>query len=165
MNNNPTAEKISARFGEDILKTETFRDELTVTVKKNRIVEIMTYLRDDADLKYDYLVDLTAVDFLKMDMRPRFHVVYHLRSMSFGRRVRIHVPVAENECTIASVCGLWRTANWAEREAYEMYGIIFDGHPDLRRLLIPDTFTDYPLRKDYPLRGKGEREIVLPEGS
>lgn len=163
--NNPTAEKLKSKFGSDILKTENFRNQLALTVKRERILEVMKFLKEDADLSYDFLVDLTAVDYLKMEKSPRFEAVYHLRSMKFNRRVRIKVPVPENDCKIESVCALWHTANWMEREAHEMYGIVFENHPDLRRLLIPETYEHFPLRKDYPLRGKGERDVVLPEGS
>jgi NADH-quinone oxidoreductase subunit C len=165
MMENPTLDRLKTTFASEILKSETFRDKQTVVVKRERILDIMKFLRDDPALVYDMLVDLTAVDYLKMDLRPRFQVVYHLRSFKYNRRVRIKAPVPENDCHIESVCPLWKAANWYEREVYEMYGITFDHHPDLRRLLIPETFTDYPLRKDYPLRGKGERDVILPEGS
>jgi len=162
---NPTLDKLKSSFGSEIVKSAIFRDELTVIVKRDRIMDIMKFLRDDTDLAYDMLVDETAVDYLKMDLRPRFQVVFHLRSFRYNRRIRIKVPIAETDCHIESMCALWRSANWFEREIFEMYGITFDHHPDLRRLLIPDTFTDFPLRKDYPLRGKGERDVILPEGS
>jgi NADH-quinone oxidoreductase subunit C len=155
MMENPTLDRLKTTFASEILKSETFRDKQTVVVKRERILDIMKFLRDDPALVYDMLVDL----------RPRFQVVYHLRSFKYNRRVRIKAPVPENDCHIESVCPLWKAANWYEREVYEMYGITFDHHPDLRRLLIPETFTDYPLRKDYPLRGKGERDVILPEGS
>ncbi len=161
----PAFQKLNAAFASEILKSDVFRDELTVVVKRDRILDIMKFLRDDGELAFDMLVDLTAVDYLKMDLRPRFQVVYHLRSFKTGRRVRIKVPIPETDCHVESMTALWKSANWFEREAFEMYGIKFDHHPDLRRLLIPETFTDFPLRKDYPLRGKGEREIILPEGS
>lgn len=163
--NNSTIEKLKSRFGADILKTEVFRNQLSVVVKRDNILNVMRLLKDDAELAYDFLVDLTAVDYLKMEKSPRFEVVYNLRSMKHNRRVRIKVPVPENDCKTESVCGIWKTANWMEREAYEMYGIKFENHPDLRKLLMPETYEYYPLRKDYPLRGKGERDVVLPEGS
>jgi len=125
----------------------------------------MKFLKEDTELVYDFLADVTAVDYLKMEKSPRFQVVYNLRSMKHNRRVRIKVPVPENDCKIESVSGLWKTANWMEREVYEMYGITFENHPDLRKLLMPEAYEYFPLRKDYPLRGKGERDVVLPEGS
>ncbi len=165
LDHNPTVDHLKSRFGESILKTEVFRNELTVTVQKERIVDVLQFLRDEAALAYTMLTDLTVVDRLKMEKSPRFMAVYHLRSMTHGRRVRIKAPITEKDCTIASIHALWKSANWMEREAYEMYGVTFEGHPDLRRLLTPETFTAYPLRKDYPLRGRGERDVVLPEGS
>lgn len=163
--NNPTAEKLKSKFGADILKTEVFRNQHAIIVKRERILDVMKFLKDDADLAYDFLADLTAVDYLKMEKSPRFQVVYNLRSMKHNRRVRIKVPVPENDCKIESVSALWNTANWMEREVHEMYGITFENHPDLRKLLMPETYEYFPLRKDYPLRGKGERDVVLPEGS
>ncbi len=160
-----TLDKLKSRFSDAVLKSDTFRNELTVTVRKERIAEILQFLKEDSELSYDYLVDVTAVDCLRMEASPRFAVVYHLRSMKYGRRVRIKAPVSEQDARIESVCALWKSANWLERETHEMYGIVFDRHPDLRRLLTPETFKDYPLRKDYPLQGKGEREALLPEGS
>lgn len=160
-----TADPIKNAFPDAVLKTEIFRDQLVVFIQRDRLLEIMTWLKNDPIMDYDFLVDLTAVDYSKIDKSPRFQVVYNLRSMKQGQRLRVKVPVPENDCRVDSVYPLWKSANWMEREAHEMYGIEFTGHPDLRRLLTPDTFSDYPLRKDYPLRGKGERELLLPEGS
>lgn len=163
--NNPTAEKLKSKFGSDILKTEVFRGQHSAVVKRERILDVMKYLKEDTELAYDFLADLTAVDYLKMEKSPRFQVVYNLRSMKHNRRVRVKVPVPENDCKIESMCGLWKTANWMEREAFEMYGITFENHPDLRKLLMPEAYEYFPMRKDYPVRGKGERDAVLPEGS
>jgi NADH-quinone oxidoreductase subunit C len=165
LENNPTLDKLKSQFGGEILKTEIFQNQLAVIVRRDRILELMKYLKEDADLSYDFLVDITAVDYLNLEKSPRFQVVYHLRSTKYGRRVRIKVPLSENDCKIATMSGLWKTANWLERETCEMYGIVFEDHPDPRKLLLPETYQYYPLRKDYPLRGKGEREIILPEGS
>ncbi|MCB0831873.1 MAG: NADH-quinone oxidoreductase subunit C [Bacteroidetes bacterium] len=156
-------EKLKSLFETEILKHELFRDALTVIVKRDRILDLMKHLKEVQG--YDMLVSLTAVDYLKMEKSPRFAVVYHLRAMKTGQRVRIKVPISENDSKIESLTSLWKVANWLEREAWEMYGIEFLNHPDMRRLLTPDTFTNYPLRKDYPLRGKGEREVILPEGT
>jgi NADH-quinone oxidoreductase subunit C len=157
--------QIQSRFSDSFSKTEIYRDQLVVFIRRERLLVVMSWLKDDPDMQFDFLVDLTAVDYIKMEKSPRFQVVYNLRSMKYGKRLRIKVPVPENDCRIDSVYSLWKSANWMEREVHEMYGILFEGHPDLRRLLTPETFVDYPLRKDYPLRGKGEREILLPEGS
>ncbi len=160
-----TADHIKNAFSDAVLKTEIFRNQLVVFIQRESLLEIMTWLKNDPIMYFDFLVDLTAVDYIQMNKSPRFQVVYNLRSMRHGHRLRVKVPVPENDCRVDSVYPLWKSANWMEREAHEMYGIGFTGHPDLRRLLTPDTFSDYPLRKDYPLRGKGERELLLPEGS
>lgn len=163
--NNPTVEKLKSKFGADVLKTENFRNQIAVTVKRERILDVMRFLKEDAELSYDYLADMTVVDYLKMEKSPRFEAVYNLRSMKHQRRLRIKSPVPEHDCKIESMSGLWKTADWMEREASEMYGMTFENHPDLRKLLMPETFQHFPLRKDYPLRGKGERDVILPEGS
>ncbi len=162
---NLTAEKLKSQFGEAVLRTEEFRKELTVFVKREKMLDVLSFLRDDPEMLFDMFIDVTAVDYLKMEKNPRFQVVYHLRSLKHNQRIRVKVPVSESDLKIPSIHTLWKGAAWCEREVYEMYGIIFEDHPDLRRLLIPETFTHFPLRKDYPLRGKGEREIILPEGS
>ena len=154
---------VQQQFGEKILKTETFRGEDTVWVAKPDFLDLLNHLKDQ--MGFDMLSDVTAVDYLKMEKKPRFQVVYHLRNMKKNQRIRIKVPLEEKECSIPSVYHVWKSALFPERETYEMYGITFENHPELKRLLTPETFTDYPLRKDYPLRGKGEREVLLPEGS
>ncbi len=158
-------EKISAFCPDSVLKTDVFRNQMTIFIRRKDVLNVMTFLKNDPKLHFDFLSDLTAVDYLAMEKSPRFQVVYNLRSMKHGHRVRIKVPVPENDCRTESVVSLWKSANWLERETYEMYGITFDHHPDLRKLLMPEAFKDFPLRKDYPLRGKGEREALLPEGS
>lgn len=158
-------EKISAFCPDSVLKTDVFRNQMTIFIRREDVLNVMTFLKNDSELLFDFLADITAVDYLAMEKTPRFQVVYNLRSMKHGHRVRIKVPVPENDCRIESVVLLWKSATWLERETYEMYGIIFNHHPDLRKLLMPEAFKDFPLRKDYPLRGKGEREALLPEGS
>ncbi len=119
---------------------------------------MLSTLRSDADARLDFLVDLTAVDLLGMaklpETHPRFEVVYHLRSMTSGERLRVKARLADPEDgsnpALASVYDLWRSADWMERETYDMYGIKFTGHPDLRRILMYEEFIGYPLRKDYP---------------
>jgi NADH-quinone oxidoreductase subunit C len=107
---------------------------------------------------FDMLVELTAVDYLYYpDARDRFGIVYALRNMTTGERVYVKTYVNEPDVTVPSAYSLWNGADWMEREVYDMYGILFAGHPDLRRILMPEEFTAFPLRKDYPLRGKGER--------
>lgn len=164
-NNELISKRVRESFTEAVLKSEEFRGRLNLYIRRENISEVMTFLKNDPELLFDFLADLTAVDYLKTEKSPRFQVVYNLRSMKHGRRLTVKAPVPENDCRIESVVKLWNSANWLERETYEMYGITFDNHPDLRKLLMPEAFRDYPLRKDYPVRGKGEREALLPEGS
>jgi NADH-quinone oxidoreductase subunit C len=138
--------------GTAVTATHAYRGDETLVVEAARIVEVLRTLRDDAQLKMDFLVDLTVVDYLGRE--PRFEVVYHLRSMASGARLRIKAPLAEPEDgsnpTIDSAFALWPGANWFEREAWDLYGIKFRGHPDLRRILMYEEFVGHPLRKDYP---------------
>ncbi len=149
---NLTLQKLKEKFLDAILEYKVYKDELTVIVKKSDLNPIGRFLKDDEDLQYNYLSDLCGVD--NLGQQPRFEIVYHLYSLKYNQRVRLKVPVAEDDCSIDSVTDIWGTANWHEREAYDMYGIIFKNHPDLRRILNPDDFEGFPLRKDFPLKGK-----------
>ncbi len=129
-----------------------------VFVRKDRIVDVCRVLKEDPKLAFDMAPYITAVDYLGQD--PRFVVVYNLYSTRTNARVRLRVKVPESDCVLPSVTGLWRGADWFERYCFDMYGIGFTGHPDLRRLLMYDEFVGHPLRKDYPLRG---RQPLVPE--
>ncbi len=145
-------QKLRASLPDTIEEVSSFRDQVTVRVFKDNIVEVCMFLRDTPELEFDFLTDLTAVDY---PQRPkRFDVVYHLYSMTRNHRLRVKAAVAESE-TIQSVTSVWKGANWEERECYDMFGVIFTGHPDLRRILLPEDWEGYPLRKDYPLAGYG----------
>ena len=124
--------------------------ELTLTVAPESIVRILTFLRDDAGCQFTQLIDLCGVDY--PNRAARFDVVYHLLSLALNVRVRLKAPVAEGG-QVPSAIPVFRTANWFEREAYDMYGILFSDHPDLRRILTDYGFSGYPLRKDFPLTG------------
>ena len=150
MNSSEAVEKIETRFQENILLKNSFRDELSLTVTKDSLIEIMTFCKND--LGFDYLVDLTAVD--NLGTNPRYEVVYELYSYSDSCHLRIKVGVDESEREVSSVVGLWPTANWHEREAFDMIGVTFSGHPDMRRILMWEGYPYYPLRKDFPLAGK-----------
>jgi NADH-quinone oxidoreductase subunit C len=114
------------------------------------VQEIFRLLKEDPQLDFNFLVDLTAVDYL--DKRtPRFEVVYHLYSLSKNHRLRVKIPVAGEDPVVDSLTPLWKGANWLEREVWDMFGIRFRGHPDLRRILLYEQFEGYPLRKDYPV--------------
>ena len=150
MNSSEAVEKIETRFQDNILLKNSFRDELSLTVTKDSLIEIMTFCKND--LGFDYLVDLTAVD--NLGTNPRYEVVYELYSYSDSCHLRIKVGVDESEREVPSVVGLWPTANWHEREAFDMIGVTFSGHPDMRRILMWEGYPYYPLRKDFPLAGK-----------
>ena len=150
MNSSEAVEKIETRFQDNILLKNSFRDELSLTVSKDSLIEIMTFCKKD--LGFDYLVDLTAVD--NLGTNPRYEVVYELYSYSDSCHLRIKVGVDESEREVSSVVGLWPTANWHEREAFDMIGVTFSGHPDMRRILMWEGYPYYPLRKDFPLAGK-----------
>ncbi|MCS7214827.1 MAG: NADH-quinone oxidoreductase subunit C [Thermodesulfovibrio sp.] len=151
MNSKDIAEKIKERFPEELLWFVCFRDECSIVVKKEKIKEILSFLKNTPGLEFDYLIDLTAVDYLGF-REPRFDVVYHLMSIKHKHRIRIKAQVPEQDCYVDSVNSLWATANWFERECYDMFGIEFKGHPDLRRILMPEDWNGFPLRKDYPVK-------------
>ncbi|MBS1253904.1 MAG: NADH-quinone oxidoreductase chain 5 [Anaerolineales bacterium] len=145
---NPTTERIKEQFPEAVIAVRQIAGEQTVVVEREQIVEILEFLRDEEDLDYNMLVDLTGVDFL--GRTPRFEVVYHLLSMRHKRRVRLKVLAEETE-SVPSVVRVFPTTNFHEREVYDMFGIDFEHHPDLRRILMPDEWEGHPLRKDHPL--------------
>jgi NADH-quinone oxidoreductase subunit C len=146
------AEKIKEKFPDEVVDVTNFRDQVSVIVKKGRIVDICRYLHDDPLLLFDHLQDLCGVDYhAKKD--PRFEVVYNLYSIRHHHKIRIRAQVPENDPNIRTVTAIWVGANWHERECFDMFGIVFKGHPDLRRILLPEDWEGYPLRKDYPLKG------------
>ena len=157
-------QKVQEQYPDAILDVSDARGELTITVRKEGIYELMAFLKSDSELAYNFLADVTAVDYSLMEnvlMKQdyaRFIVVYHLLSTGRKERLRVKVSVHEKELSIPSMASIWKVANWLERETYDMFGITFEDHPDLRRILMPDDYEGYPLRKDYPLRGRGERE-------
>ena len=124
--------------------------EVTIVVPREHIVEVCTRLKTDS--KFDFLADLCGVD-SGPEEEPRFEVNYHLFSTTSFHRLRLKVLVTEQDVHVPTVTGVWRTANWHERETYDLLGIIFDGHPDLRRILLPEDWQGHALRKDFPLRG------------
>lgn len=145
---------LQARFPDAIEDVTIFRDEITVRMDKGAVHEALHFLRDDPALRYDMLIDLTGVDWRVRV--PRFDVVYQLYSTDNRHRLRIKsgVNALERGDSIPTASDLWAAANWLERECYDMFGINFADHPDLRRILLPEDWNEgYPLRKDYPLRG------------
>lgn len=155
---NPLAEATVAllrdRFGEGVLEAAEHRGEMTIVVRPEIIAEVCLALRDDKNLAYNYLADITAVDWLERD--PRYDVVYHLLSLATYAVVRLKVCVGDEETPspeIPTVTTVWPGADWFEREIYDLFGIRFAGHPNQTRILMPEDWVGHPLRKDYPLTG------------
>src|SRR5437868_6037299 len=147
---------LKERFGPETFTTSEFRDNRRVHVPPGRLFDFMRCLKDECG--FDQLSELTAADYLKYpNARDRFGVIYILLNTETGERIYVKTCLNEPDLNVASVFPLWKGADWMEREVYDMYGITFLGHPNLRRILMPEEFTSYPLRKDYPLRGRGER--------
>jgi len=147
-------ERLRARFGDWIGSVHDDRGDATAVVDRAAILDILAFCRNDAALGFEMLMDLTAVDYGKFPGRedgPRFEVVYHLYSLTHNHRVRLKVIVEEDAPVVPTAVPLWPIANWFEREVWDMFGIRFEGHPDLRRLLMYEEFQGYPLRKDYPI--------------
>ena len=137
-----------AALGEVVSETRVFRDEVTLFVAKEHIVEVLQYLHDVE--KFDMLTDETCVDYLPRE--PRFGIIYQLYSTTRGIRVRVKVMLSENDRSIQSACGVYRSANWLEREIYDLFGITFPGHPDLRRIMMPPDWVGHPLLKENPVK-------------
>jgi NADH-quinone oxidoreductase subunit C len=147
--NNRAVIKLKEKFAASIIEVKEFRGEVTVTVNKQDVVAICRFLKES--LQYNLLTDVTAVDYLGKE--PRFMAVYNLYSIPNKDRLRLKAPITEGDCTIDTVSTLWNSANWLEREVYDLFGITFTNHPDLRRILMTDDWVGHPLRKDYPLQG------------
>ena len=151
-------EKIAALFPDVVIAQSESCGQKYVDVRCDRLLDLLGFLKSDPELSFDCLMDLTALDYLNQGAPERFCVVYTLFSYKNNGYFRVKAFVPEGEPVIDSVSGLWKSAPWAEREAYDLFGIEFKGHPGLKRILLPDYFTGHPLRKDYPLRGLGERD-------
>ena len=136
-------------FGSKIQNKTEFRGETSYTISANDLREIATFCRDE--LKFDYLIDITSID--DFGEEPRFEIVYHLYSLPHAVHVRLKLKVPEEAVAVDTVSDIWPTANWHEREIYDMMGLKFNGHPDLRRILMWDGYPFFPLRKDFPLEG------------
>jgi NADH-quinone oxidoreductase subunit C len=150
---------LTEKFGNAAQRT-VFRDNVRYIVPVGRLIEVMTTLKA---LGFDYLADVAGIDYLNYpDATDRYGVIYALANTETSERVYVKVLVNDPDPEVPSVYSLWKGADWIEREVFDMYGVRFVGHPDLRRILMPDEFTSYPLRKDYPLRGRGERHNFAP---
>lgn len=147
--------EIQSRFGPELTES-TFRDNRRIVVPSEKLYDLLEYLRQEQ--QFDTLMDLSAVDYLEYPgAADRYGVVYLLVSTTSGERLIVKTFLNPPDLELPSVYDMWRSADWMEREVYDMYGITFRGHPDLRRILMPDEFTAFPLRKDYPRKGRGER--------
>ena len=148
-------ELISQKIKENLpginFEPSEYRGELTLYFDKKNIVEVCKHLKSDPDLEFLLCEDITAIDWARR--KNRFTVVYHIFSLKNKFRLRLKADVDEEECSIDTVSTVWRTANWQEREVFDMYGISFNDHPDLRRMYMPEEFEYHPLRKDFPLMG------------
>ena len=142
------------RFAGSLVDTHGQHGDHTVVVARDALVDLLRYCRDEPALAFDMLTDLTAVDYLKYPGREdgaRFEVVYHLYSLAHNHRLRVKVRAEEEDAVVPTAVPLWPIADWLEREVWDMFGIRFTGHPDLRRLLLYEEFVGHPLRKDYPV--------------
>jgi len=147
-------------FGDGVINYHSFRGDDTVVLRPGLILDACRLAKEDPRLDLNFLMDLTAVDYLGRE--PRFEVVYHLYSLRHNHRLRLKIPVGEGE-KVKSVTRLWKVANWLEREVWDMFGIVFEGHPDLRRILMYEEFVGHPLRKDYPHRKRQPRVRQIKE--
>ncbi len=143
-------EKLKDKFGAAVLETHAYRGDETAVIAREKFSEAARFVKENADFDMDMLVDLAGVDGLNLKWSPRFEVVYHFLSMKQNHRLRLKVGVPESDAVMPTVSALWQTANWLEREVWDMFGIKFEGHPDLRRILMYEEFKGHPLRKDYP---------------
>jgi NADH-quinone oxidoreductase subunit C len=141
--------ELKEKFTDRIKETTSDFGDDTVTIDRDFLAELVQFLKQKP-YEYTMLLDITCVDYLGRE--PRFEMVYHLLSLSAKHRLRIKVPLSEKNLSIESMSSIWKNANWLEREIYDMFGVRFYGHPDLRRLFMYDGFEGFPLRKDYPLR-------------
>ncbi len=154
MDNATVGQHLQAAFPQ--IQTNEFRGTLRVEVPREQLIEVARFLRDTPELHYIFLENLCGVDYLGRE--PRFEVVYHLLSFEHQHRVCLKVGAPEDDPTVPSLTGLWPTANWQERETYDMFGIVFSGHPALQRILMPDDWEGHPQRKDVPL---GYEEVAF----
>ncbi len=148
---NAAAQKLREWDKQAVAEVIEFRGETTVVVPQQHLVRAAEYLASDPSLRFTFLSDLTTVD--RFPMEPRFELNYHLLSIDQKLRLRLRVRLPGSEPTMPTVTSVWPTANWHERESFDLFGIRFQGHPDLRRILMPDEWEGHPLRKDYPVEG------------
>ena len=157
----PVLRRLVEAFPDAVLETHARLGDATARVDPGYVVDVARLLRDDPDLRFEMLTDVTCVDWLGQE--PRFEMVYHFFSVARTRRVRIKARVAEDACEIDSLTPLYVSADWMEREVYDMYGVRFADHPDMTRILLWEGFNGYPLRKDFPVEGIDTGSAIYPE--
>lgn len=153
-------EKLKNNFNESILDVSDFRNDLSITVASNKILDIAKFLKEDPELEFVMCKDVTAIDWATR--KNRFTVVYHVYSFKYNFTLRLKCNITEEPPKIDTVSLVWPSANWYERETYDMYGIVFINHPDLRRMYMPEGFQYHPLRKEFPVLGI-PGSLPLPE--
>ncbi|HZN61439.1 MAG TPA: NADH-quinone oxidoreductase subunit C [Planctomycetota bacterium] len=158
MDDSKIVEKLTAAMPDAVTGSGSHAGQHWVETERGSTAAVLRLLRDDPDFSFDCLMDLTAVDWLNQGMTERYCVVYTLYSFRDNVYFRVKAWVPEEDPVIDTASDLWKSAPWAEREVYDLYGIEFEGHPDLKRLVLPEYYTGHPLRKDYPLTGAGERD-------
>ncbi len=147
-------QRVQEQFAQEIIETHVFRGDETVVIRPNALLAVAKFLKETPDLDFNFLMDLTAVDYLffaggRIQKEFRFEVVYHFFSLKHNNRIRLKVPLDEKNPEVDTLNGLWASANWYEREVWDMYGIRFKGHPNLKRILMYEEFEGHALRKDY----------------
>lgn len=162
----PDAEKIQSKFPGAFVEAREWRGDLSVTIKKESVSEVCRFLHGDPEMNFDYIVHVSSVDYPERE--ERYEIVYEFYSIRRKARIRIKARLSAENPSVNTVTDIWKGADFMEREVFDMMGIRFDGHPDLRRILLPDEFDEgFPLRKDFPVEGKGWRDTFefITEGS
>ncbi|MGH7771862.1 MAG: NADH-quinone oxidoreductase subunit C [Candidatus Binatia bacterium] len=155
----PNIQYLRQSFPGRILESHAFRGDETIVISREALLEVFRFLKEDPKWDLNFLTDITAVDYMGKK-EPRFEVIYHLYSLRARHRLRVKVPVQEEDPVVDSLIPLWKGANWLEREVWDMFGIRFHGHSDLRRVLLYEEFQGHPLRKDYPVN---QCQPLVPE--
>lgn len=153
-------QKLKTKFPDVSFQEKEFRGDLTISFDKKQITDVASFLKNDKELDFNRITDVTAIDWARK--KQRFSVVYILYSIKNKINIRLMVDLEEDDASVETVCNIWQAANWYEREAYDMYGITFTNHPDLRRMYMPEEYEYHPLRKDYPLMGH-PGDLSLPK--
>lgn len=160
-------ERLQQQFASEILSHHENLGDLTVVVKKDRLHDLLAFLKTDPGLSFEILMSLCGMDYSTLKgegegcEKPRFEAVYHFYSVTQNHRLRLRVKVPETDMTLPTATDLWKSADWHEREAYDFFGFRFEGHPNLRRILLNEGFVGHPLRKDYPMEKR--QKIPVPE--